>query len=71
MIIGTGSPPCEVEPLYSNGWPRDLGVTSSLKNIFAYGSNLGCNINLDMNSAILLVKKELHNFSFKIVSESK
>lgn len=53
-----GLPPCEVEPLYSNGWPRDLGVTSSLKNIFAYGSNLGCNINLDMNSAILLVKKD-------------
>ena len=53
-----GLPPCEVEPLYSNGWPRDFGVTSSLKNIFAYGSNLGCNINLDMNSAILLVKKD-------------
>ncbi len=52
-----GYPPCDVEPMYSNKWPRDFGVTSSLKNLTAYGSNLGCKINLNMNSATLLAKK--------------
>ena len=52
-----GYPPCDVEPMYSNEWPRDFGVTSSLKNLTAYGSNLGCKINLNMNSATLLAKK--------------
>lgn len=50
-------PPCDVEPMYSNKWPRDFGATSSLKNLTAYGSNLGCKINLNMNSATLLAKK--------------
>ena len=50
-------PPCGVEPMYSEKWPRNFGTTSSLKNLTAYGSDVGCNMNLDMDSATLLVKK--------------
>lgn len=50
-------PPCGVEPMYSEKWPRNFGATSSLKDLSAYGSNLGCKTNLDMNFATLLAKK--------------
>ena len=50
-------PPCGIEPMYSEKWPRNFEATSSLKDFSAYGSNLGCKTNLDMNFATLLAKK--------------
>ncbi|MBO4436286.1 MAG: hypothetical protein J5791_05305 [Fibrobacter sp.] len=54
---------CEVVPFYQEGWPTDLGYLSALKNFYAYGSDVGCSINMEKAEATLYRWKDISSDS--------
>jgi len=44
---------CDVKPYYREGWPTLLDHVSSLKNFYAYGSDLGCLFDMEKVEATL------------------
>ena len=54
---------CEVVPFYQEGWPTDMGYLSSLKNFYAYGSDVGCSINMEKAEATLYRWKKVSSDS--------
>ena len=44
---------CDVKPYYREGWPTLLDHVSSLKNFYAYGSDMGCLFDMEKVEATL------------------